>query len=100
MASKNKPAAQARSKAPKPSKDSKKDKGQGPPKAEIVVTLTEKQAAKPLKGSKVITAQELARHTGVKVSAANAYLREAARSGSVKRVGGYSGHWLYQGVSS
>ena len=71
MASKNKPAAQARSKAPKPSKDSKKDKG-----------------------------QELARHTGVKVSAANAYLKEAARSGSVKRVGGYSGHWLYQVVSS
>lgn len=100
MASKNKPAAQARSKVPKPSKDSKKDKGQGPPKAEIVVTLTEKQAAKPLKSSKVITAQELARHTGVKVSAANAYLKEATRGGSVKRVGGYSGHWLYQVVSS
>ena len=98
MASKNKKAAvQARTKT---TRDSKKDKSQGPAKAEITVTLTEKQAAKPLKNAKVITAQELARQAGVKVSAANQYLQEATASGVVRRVGGYSGHWLYQTVSS
>ena len=98
MASKNKPAAsQTRSKTPK---ESKKDKGQGPFKAEITITLSDKQAAKTLKNAKVITVQELARQTGVKISAANAYLRGAVADGKVQRVGGYSGHWLYQGVSS
>ena len=59
MASKNKPAAaQTRNKQPK---DNKKDKSQGPPKAEITVILTEKQASKYIKSAKVITAQELAR---------------------------------------
>lgn len=81
-------------------KTNPKDKGQGPAKAEIIVMLTEKQAAKALKGAKVITAQELARQTGVKISAANRHLREAVQNGTVKRVGGYSGHWLYQPVSS
>lgn len=98
MASKNKPAAaQNRSKQ---SKDSKKDKSQGPPKAEITVILTEKQAAKYIKNAKIITAQELARQTGVKVSAANTYLQDATNGGAIRRVGGYSGHWLYQRVSS
>lgn len=97
MASKNKPAAQTRNKQPK---DNKKDKSQGPPKAEITVILTEKQASKYIKSAKVITAQELARQTGVKVSAANTYLQDATNGGAIRRVGGYSGHWLYQRVSS
>ena len=78
--------------------DSKKDKGQGPPKAEITVILTDKQAGRFLKNTKVITAQDLATKTGVKVSAANKYLREAVRNGTAKKVGGYSGHWLYSTV--
>ena len=53
-----------------------------------------------MKNAKVITAQDLATKTGVKISAANKYLRAAVRSGTAKKVGGYSGHWLYQGVSS
>ncbi len=98
MTSKNRPAA-AQDKS-RESKDSKKDKGQGPPKAEITVILTDKQAGRFMKNAKVITAQDLATKTGVKVSAANKYLREAVRSGTAKKVGGYSGHWLYQGISS
>ena len=99
VTSKNKPAA-AQDKS-RDSKDSKKkDKTQAPPKAEITVTLTDKQAAKFLKGAKVITAQDLAGKTGVKISAASRYLKEAVKSGTARRVGGYSGHWLYQGVSS
>ena len=86
------------------SKDSKKEKkgrGEtGPRKAEIVVLVNEQQAMKIIQKSKVITVQDLARQIGVKISAANAFLRESANKGTVKRVGGYSGHHLYQAVSS
>lgn len=98
VTSKNRPAA-AQDKS-RDSKDSKKDKSSGPPKAEITVILTEKQADRYLKNAKVITAQDLASKTGVKISAASKYLRGAVANGTVKKVGGYSGHWLYQGVSS
>ena len=84
-------------------KDSKKkkDKGDGGPrKAEITVMLNEQQAMKIIQNSKVITVQDLARQTGVKISAANAFLKESTNKGIVKRVGGYSGHHLYQVVSS
>jgi len=84
-------------------KDSKKkkDKGEGGPrKAEITVMLNEQQAMKIIQNSKVVTVQDLARQTGVKISAANAFLRESTNKGTVKRVGGYSGHHLYQVVSS
>ena len=85
----------------KDSKKSKKDKGEGGPrKAEIVVLVNEQQAMKIIQNSKVITVQDLARQTGIKISAANAFLRESADKGVVKRVGGYSGHHLYQAVSS
>ena len=87
--------------AGKDTKKSKKDKGEGgPKKAEITVKVNEQQAMKIIQNSKVITVQDLARQTGVKISAANAFLRESANKGTVKRVGGYSGHHLYQVVSS
>ena len=84
-------------------KDSKKkkDKGDsGPRKAEITVMVNEQQAMKIIQNSKVITVQDLARQVGVKISAANAFLKESLNKGTVKRVGGYSGHHLYQSVSS
>ena len=98
--SKNKsPAQKERSQTGKKS-DTKKKKGEksegSSVRAEIRVILTEQQAAKALKSSKVITVQDLARQTGVKISAANAFLRDAAGKGTVKRVGGYSGHVIYQ----
>ncbi len=94
-AKKDKPAST------KDSKKGKKDKGEGGPrKAEIVVMVNEQQAMKIIQNSKVLTVQDLARQTGVKISAANAFLRESASKGTVKRVGGYSGHHLYQVVSS
>ncbi len=88
---------------PDTKKDSKKkkDKGDsGPRKAEITVMVNEQQAMKIIQNSKVVTAHDLARQTGVKISAANAFLIESAKKGTVKRVGGYSGHHLYQAVSS
>ncbi len=85
----------------KDSKKSKKDKGEGgPKKAEITVMVNEQQAMKIIQSAKVITVQDMARQTGVKISAANKFLRESAEKGIVKRVGGYSGHHLYQAVSS
>ena len=99
MGTKNKPAASKEKTQSKDSKSkSKKDKEGGQPKAEIVVTLQEKDAEKFLKGAKVFTVQELARQTGVKISAANKFLLESIHKGTVKRVGGYSGHHIYQPV--
>ena len=87
--------------SPKESKKSRKDKGEsGPKKAEITVMVNEEQAMKIIKSSKVITVHDMARQTGVKISAANRFLQESAKKGIVKRVGGYSGHHLYQAVSS
>lgn len=89
------------SSSPKESKKSKKDKGEGGPrKAEVTVMVNEQQAMKIIQNSKVITVQDMARQTGVKISAANKFLKESAEKGIVKRVGGYSGHHLYQAVSS
>ena len=86
----------------KDSKKGKKDKGEstGVRKAEITVILNEQQAMKVIQNSKVVTVQDLARQTGVKISAANAFLKQATINGTVKKVGGYSGHYLYQVVSS
>ncbi len=82
-------------------KGKKGDKeGGGSPKAEITVILTDDQAMKVLKNAKVITVQELARQTGVKISTANSYLKNSVEKGTVKRIGGFSGHHIYQPVSA
>jgi small subunit ribosomal protein S25e len=104
--SKNKsPSQKEKAQSDSKKKDSKKGKKGDKPeggsaRAEIVVALTEQQVNKALKGAKVITVQELARHTGVKISAANAYLKMAVKKGTVKKVGGHSGHHIYQPVSA
>lgn len=102
--SKNKsPAQKEKEQTAKESKGKSKKKEKedsGPKKADIVVTLDDAQASKFIKNAKVITAHELAKQTGVKVSAANAYLRRSLESGTVKKVGGFSGHHIYQPVSS
>ena len=76
-----------------------KDKSKGAPKSEISVIVNEPQAMKFIKSSKVVTVQELSRQTGVKISAANAFLIKLLQKGDVKRVGGYSGHHIYQPIS-
>lgn len=91
----------AKKEGAKSKKGKKGDKGdERSPRAEIRVILTDEQAMKALKGSKVITVQELARQTGVKVSTANAYLKKSLENGTVKRVGGHSGHHIYQPLSA
>ncbi len=76
-----------------------KEKSKREPKSEISVIVDEPQAMKFIKSSKVVTVQELSRQTGVKISAANAFLIKLLQKGDVKRVGGYSGHHIYQPVS-
>ncbi len=76
-----------------------KDKSKGEPKSEISVIVNEPEAMKFIKSSKVVTVQELSRQIGVKISAANAFLLKLLQKGDVKRVGGYSGHHIYQPVS-
>jgi len=91
--------------ASKKSGDKKKGKkkdtsGEGSVKAEITVIVNPETAMKFIKGAKVITVQELARQTGVKISAANAFLKKLLQEGTVKRVGGFSGHHIYQTISA
>ena len=81
-------------------KDKKDKKGEkSERKAEITVILGEEQALKLIKSNNYLTIQELAKQTGVKISAANACLVNLMKKGTVKRAGGFSGHWIYQPAS-
>lgn len=64
-------------------------------KTNISVIIDENQAMNFIKGAKVFTVQELSRQTNVKISAANTLLQKLLQKGTVKRVGGYSGHHIY-----
>ena len=74
-------------------KGEKKDQKQ---KSNISVIIEEEHAMNFIKSSKVFTVQEVSRQTGVKVSTANAFLQKLLQKGAVKRIGGYSGHHIYQ----
>lgn len=89
-----------RSEPTKDGKGGKKGEKQegGSKRAEITVSLNKEQALKIIRKSKVITVQDLAKQTGVKISTANAFFRKTLQSGAVKRVGGHSGHYVYQPV--
>jgi small subunit ribosomal protein S25e len=107
-AKKKSPAQQEKSQTDDSSKQSdikkkgkKKEKSaEGSSKAEITVIVNVEQAMKYIKSAKVITIQDLARQTGVKISAANAFLKKLTHEGSIKRIGGYSGHHIYQPTSA
>ena len=77
----------------------KKDKKVVSEKKEVAVFINDEEANKIIKSSKVITIQDLARQTNVKISTANAFLKKAVSEGTVKKVGGFSGHYIYQSAS-
>ena len=77
----------------------KKEKKDTSEKKEVAVFINEDAASKIIKSSKVITIQDLAKQTNVKISTANAFLRKAVSEGTVKKVGGFSGHYIYQTIS-
>jgi small subunit ribosomal protein S25e len=77
----------------------KKDKKDHSEKKDVDVFINDEQASKIIKSSKVITIQDLARQANVKISTANAFLKKALVQGTVKKVGGFSGHYIYQPIS-
>ncbi|MBT3592303.1 MAG: MarR family transcriptional regulator [Candidatus Nitrosopelagicus sp.] len=77
----------------------KKDKKDHSEKKDVDVFINEEQASKIIKSSKVITIQDLARQANVKISTANAFLKKSVVQGTVKKVGGFSGHYIYQPIS-
>ena len=99
--SKNKSAAQReKSQQDKdPKKSKKSEKNAAISKTKLSVNIDETKAGKYIKEAKVITVQDLARHTDVKISIANSFLLKSLKQGTVKRVGGFSGHHLYQLIS-
>ena len=86
MAGANKSTSTNKQNPARDAKKGKKDKGEstGVRKAEITVMLNEQQAMKVIQNSKVVTVQDLARQTGVKISAANAFLKQATIKGTIK----------------
>ena len=77
----------------------KKDKKDHSEKKDVDVFINEEQASKIIKSSKVITIQDLARQANVKISTANAFLKKSVVQGTVKKVGRFSGHYIYQPIS-
>ena len=77
----------------------KKDKKEYGDKKEVAVFINEENANKIIKSSKVITIQDLARQANVKISTANVFLKKALEQGIVKKIGGFSGHYIYQPIS-
>ena len=96
--SKNKSPAQKEKSQSKDKKD-KKPKKSEKSNTSTSVTVNESKATKYINTAKIITVQDLARQTEVKISAANSYLQKLLKDGTVERIGGFSGHHLYKSVS-
>ena len=96
--SKNKSPAQKEKsqKQDNQAKKSKKSEKTEASKTKLSVVIDESKAIKYIKEAKVVTVQDLARQTDVKISIANSFLLKSLKQGTVKRVGGFSGHHLYQ----
>ena len=99
--SKNKSPAQKDKSQKKdtPSKKPKKSEKSNEAKTKLSVKIDESKAIKYVNDTKVITVQDLARQTEVKISEANSYLQKLLKDGTVERIGGFSGHHLYKSVS-
>ena len=99
MGNKNKSvSSNEKSQKPKETKG-KKDKKPDSEKKDIAVFINEEEATKIISSAKVITVQDLARQANVKISTANAFLKKALDDGVIKKIGGFSGHYIYQPVS-
>ena len=86
MGNKNKSvSSKDKSKKPKESKG-KKDKKQDSERKEVAVFINEQEATKIITSTKVITVQELARQTNVKISTANEFLKKSLAEGIIKKL--------------
>ncbi len=80
-------------------KKSKKSEKSNVAKTGHSIIIDESKATKYINAANVITVQDLARQTHVKISEANSFLQKLLKEGTVKRIGGFSGHHLYKSVS-
>ena len=99
--SKNKSPAQkdkSQKKDVDPKKSKKPEKGKEAKTAHSVI-IDESKATKYINTANVITVQDLARQTEVKISEANSFLKKLLNDGTIERIGGFSGHHLYKSVS-
>jgi len=99
MGSKNKSVSSSEKSQGGKDAKGKKDKKEHTEKKEVLVFINEEEADKIIKSSKAITIQDLARQANVKISTANAFLKKSLEQGTVKKVGGFSGHYIYQSIS-
>ena len=99
--SKNKSPAQKEKSQKKDAeiKKSKKSEKKDETKIKTSVIIDEGRATKYVNDAKVITVQDLARQTDVKISEANSFLQKLLKNGTIERIGGFSGHHLYKSVS-
>ena len=98
--SKNKsPAQKEKSQKNDSSKKSKKSEKKDDSKTKTSVIINEGKATKYINDAKVITVQDLARQTDVKISEANSFLKKLLKNGTIERIGGFSGHHLYKSIS-
>ena len=99
--SKNKSPAQKEKSQKKegPEKKSKKAEKSHESKTKPSVIIDESKATKYINDAKVVTVQDLARQTDVKISEANSFLHKLLKNGNIERIGGFSGHHLYKLVS-
>ena len=98
--SKNKsPAQKEKSQKNDSSKKSKKSEKKDDSKTKTSVIIDEGKATKYINDAKVITVQDLARQTNVKISEANSFLKKLLNDGTIERIGGFSGHHLYKSIS-
>jgi small subunit ribosomal protein S25e len=79
-------------------KERKEDRAEdrGTQKQKLAVFVEESQGRKTLQGMKAITAQGFAKASGVKISAANSFIKSLELKGVLTSVGGYSGHRVYK----
>ena len=98
--SKNKsPAQKEKSQKKDTSKKSKKAEKKDDSKTKTSVIIDEGKATKYVNDAKVVTVQDLARQTDVKISEANSFLQKLLKNGTIERIGGFSGHHLYKSIS-
>jgi len=89
---------QARKEAEEREKERKKEKGKtkaGGAQPNLTFSLKDEEVINSLKGLKAITIHAAAKAFNVKTSVAAATLKSMEAKGLVKKVGGFSGHYVY-----
>lgn len=102
MGGNKKKSSQSNTSKPQENKGGKKEDVKKTPasktqqKQKLSVLIEEAQGLKTLGSMKAITVHSFARTLGVKISVANNFLKNLENKNTIKVIGGYSGHRIYQ----